>query len=108
MVTIEEHSDGWLTPPRLRPMLGDEVLRIGGHDLDDGSADVRQFWRWAFGDLRANLTVGVLAEWIVARLLKLPIETRPPYGEYDLATASGKRIEVKAASYLQGWEQIRL
>jgi hypothetical protein len=65
------------------------------------------------GNLLANAlafkaVVGVLAEWIVARLLKPPIRTRPPYATYDLETASGRSIEVKAAAYLQGWDQKRL
>jgi hypothetical protein len=98
----------WLAQVPLRPVEGNEALHVGGQEFDGASAKVLEFWRWAYGDLRTNVTVGVLAEWIVARLLKLPTRTRPPYSTYDLVTPGGQRIEVKAAAYLQGWDQRRL
>src|ERR1700736_2629653 len=107
-MTIDEPQGGGLTEVPLHPKQGNEALRLGGLRFDNGNATVLEFWRWALGDLRANLIIGILAEWIVARLLNLPIETRPTFSEYDLATACGKRIEVKASSYLQGCKQQRL
>ncbi len=106
MTIDEQPTANWLTPVPLRPVRGDEMLRMGNQVLADAS--VLNFWRWAFGDLRSNITVGTLAEWIVAQLLELPIGTKPPYGIYDLQTPAGRRIEVKAAAYLQGWDQRRL
>ena len=101
----EHEQPDWLTPVPLRPVRGDETL---GYDSNPGGGTVLDFWRWAFGDLRANDTRGVLAECIVARLLGLPIQTRIPYSTFDLSTPRGRRIEVKAAAYLQAWDQRQL
>lgn len=106
-MTTNEGSAGWLPLVPLHRVYGSEPLHMGGQVFDNASARVVEFWRWAYGDLRTNVTLGVLAEWIVARVLDLPIQTRPPYSTYDLVTPNGQSIEVKAAAYLQGWDQRR-
>lgn len=68
---------------------------------------VEDFWRWAFGDLKANNVRGVFAEWMVGRILGLPRPDLPrdSWAECDLKTEDGFRIEIKAGAYLQTWEQ---
>lgn len=79
--------------------------RLKGLEL--GDATVVDFWRWAFGNLRMNDLRGVFAEWLVARLIGEEIARNGSWGEYDLVTPEGVRIEVKAGSYVQDWEQTR-
>ena len=66
------------------------------------------FWRWAFSDLRENITRGVLAEFLVARALGDNRPVRSAWDDYDIETASGIKVEVKSAGYLQSWPQRRL
>ena len=70
-----------------------------GFILDD-------FWRWQASDLLSNTLRGVLAEFIVAKALK--IETSHPRVEwdaYDLLFHNRECIEVKASAYVQSWDQ---
>lgn len=82
---------------------GDERLRLAGTPIDD--ATTLHFWRWAFSDLRQNALRGVFAEWVVANLLGIERACRDPWAECDLVTATGLRIEVKAAAYRQSWHE---
>jgi hypothetical protein len=88
-------------PPAL--LSGAEEITAPGLPLD--GATVRDFWRWAFSDLRANNVRGVFAEWLVARLLDLPLRPRESWASYDLVTPDGVTLEVKAAAYVQSWAQ---
>lgn len=90
-------------PPPLHHLTGDESLTLNGQPLPN--AQVLDFWRWAFSDLRMNNVRGALAEYIVAQLLDIPLETRGSWDSYDLKTPDGITLEVKAAAYLQAWEQ---
>jgi hypothetical protein len=63
------------------------------------------FWRWAFSDLRANIVRGVLAEYLVGQAIGDPSKVRGSWGNYDLDSKSGIRIEVKSSAYLQSWRQ---
>ncbi len=85
--------------------VGTERLKNTGLHLEHDK--IGEFWRWAFGDLKANSIRGVLAEWMVGRILGLPVRKWPcdPWAECDLKTDDGFRIEVKAGGYLQTWEQ---
>lgn len=68
-----------------------------------------EFWRWSTSDLVSNATRGVLAEFLVAKALDMPLtQPRDEWGAYDLETPDGIRIEVKSAAYLQSWSQARL
>ncbi|HST56236.1 MAG TPA: hypothetical protein VLJ42_10155 [Solirubrobacteraceae bacterium] len=63
------------------------------------------YWRWAFSDLRDNTQRGVLAEFLVALALGRIKTRRSGWDNYDVATGSGVRVEVKASGYLQSWAQ---
>jgi len=68
---------------------------------------VDQFWAWGFGNLVANTTRGVLAEYIVGMALGVVGDHRDPWAPFDLEYR-GAGIEVKASAYLQAWQQPRL
>lgn len=66
------------------------------------------FWRWSASDLVSNATRGVLAEFIVGQAVGNRRAVRDEWDAFDLLTASGIRIEVKSAAYVQSWRQDRL
>ena len=68
----------------------------------DGSTvgNLHDFWRWAYSDLMGNAERGILAEYLVACALGLEKEPRISWRKYDLLTADGIAIEVKASGYL--------
>jgi hypothetical protein len=75
--------------------------------LDGGTVGtVAEFWAWAFTDLRDNTFRGIFAEWLVGKLLSLPLTNRVGWDCYDLKV-NDTRIEVKCSSYLQPWAQKR-
>ena len=69
--------------------------------------DRSAFFDWAYGDLLSNATRGVLAEYIVQTALGCAPQKRIEWASYDLVTATGLRIEVKSAAYVQAWVQKR-
>jgi hypothetical protein len=82
---------------------GTEPFHRDGQSLD---FDLLDFWRWSASDLVSNATRGVLAEYIVARALTISTAcARTEWGCYDLITASGIRVEVKSAGFVQSWHQ---
>jgi len=72
------------------------------------STTIGEFWSWAFSDLKENTTRGVLAEFLVAKALDLPMESKAAWEPYDLDSVNGSRIEVKASGYLQAWATRKL
>jgi hypothetical protein len=92
--------DGWLSPALPQRLEAEE-------EFDGADARVGDFWRWAFSDLRDNTTRGVLAEFLVALALGRTEDRRIGWDNYDVKTASGIRVEVKASGYLQTWAQAR-
>ena len=93
-----------LEPPEAALLTGRETFRRTG-------LTVRQFWQWAFSDLRANIVRGVLAEFLVAKAVGDPAVVRGAWGNYDVdrpAADATIRVEVKSAAYLQSWRQRRL
>ena len=70
---------------------------------------VLEFWQYGFSNLNSNVMRGVLAEFIVESALKnnMEIETRSPWGNYDVFYL-GKKIEVKCSAYIQDWDQNKL
>jgi hypothetical protein len=78
-----------------------ELLR--GDSEVAGNAGMIDFWRWAFSDLLEDTLKGLYAEWLVGHLLGLPMPHggRPGYGNYDLRSEKGLRIEVKSSAYWQ-------
>lgn len=81
----------------LPPLSGDEPVAP--------DATVRDFWPWALGDLRLTSTRGMLAQFLVARAVGDPRPGVEGWGDYDVETPDGVRIEVKASGYLQSWKQ---
>ena len=65
------------------------------------------YWQWSGSDLLSNTQRGIMAEFLVARALGVANTPRREWGSYDLATASGQKIEVKSAAYHQSWPQER-
>lgn len=80
---------------------GQGTLHGTGLDLHD--AAIMDFWRWAFGNLLNNDIRGVFAEWLVAKVLEIPLAVRQSWRGWDLETPEGIKIEVKASAYLQEW-----
>jgi hypothetical protein len=70
---------------------------------------ILEFWQYGFSNLNSNVMRGVLAEFIVESALKnnMEIETRSPWGNYDVFYL-GKKIEVKCSAYIQDWDQNKL
>ncbi|OBI79368.1 hypothetical protein [Mycobacterium sp. E740] len=64
----------------------------------------QEFLAWAYDDLLANTTRGVLAEYIVAKALGILDRKRVEWDKYDLRV-DGIGVEVKSAAYVQSWEQ---
>ena len=66
------------------------------------------FWSWAYSDCINNTTRGVLAEFLVAKALKINLDKpRDAWAKYDL-TYNGYGVEVKSASYHQRWSQEKI
>ena len=85
---------------------GKERFRIGANELPQ---DLLSFWQWYVSDIVSNASRGVLAEYIVA--LAAGCETTKPrveWGNHDLETPDGIKLEVKSSAYLQSWEQTKL
>ncbi len=78
-----------------KTLTGDEGLSGGGLDLSD--AKVLDFWQWAYSNLKANDVRGVLAEWLVAKIVGLELGPRVSWEGWDLITPEGAKIEVKAS-----------
>lgn len=97
--------DGWLIPADPQLLEGsDRFVTAGGADA---GVSVGDFWTWAFSDLRSNAARGVLAEFIVGIALGVTPTRRKGWDNYDLVTADGTRLEVKASAYLQAWPQAK-
>jgi len=63
------------------------------------------FHRWAAGNLLDNTVRGLFAEYIVHQALGVdPGQHRIEWAEHDIA-GPGWTAEVKAAAYIQSWEQ---
>ena len=80
----------------------------GEEPIDGDDARLRDFWAWAYSDLRTNTVRPLLAEFLVARALQADHRPRVEWDPYDVRTPDGLRLEVKSGAYLQAWEQSRL
>jgi hypothetical protein len=89
------------------------VVRLQGNEslqttiVDSQETTILDFWQWAFSDLQMNDIRGIFAEWLVAKLLDIPLDVRDSWQEWDLTTREGVKIEVKTSAYLQAWAQKR-
>ena len=92
---MPDEPDAVLTPLPPRRLTGSESVAAG-------RAQVLDFWRWAFSDLRDNTVRGVLAEWIVGLALGCVDGVRSAWANHDLLCGD-IAVEVKAGAYLQAW-----
>ena len=69
-----------LGPITVRRKSGAEPFHCGGQPL---SFDVLSFWQWSASDLLSNATRGVLAEYLVARLLGDTAGARAEWDPFD-------------------------
>jgi hypothetical protein len=82
---------------------GAESFTLGPSKLPFNLLD---FWQWSVSDLISNLTRARLAEYIVAKACDIPTSgIRDEWQAFDLITADGIKIEVKAGGYIQSWTQ---
>lgn len=92
----------------LKKRTGSEPFSIRGRAT---AFTVLDFWQWSTSDLVSNATRGCLAEFIVAKALKISTNSvnsvRDEWAAYDLITPDGIKVEVKSAAYMQSWDQNR-
>jgi len=106
-----QEQEGTPLLPELRKLSvkrksGEERFQQHGSDL---GFDVLSFWQWIGSDLVSNSMRGVLAEYLVARVLGLGVDgIRNEWDAFDLVTPNGLKIEVKSAAYVQTWHQKQL
>lgn len=89
-----------LLPSEIDHLTGDEVILPG--------ITVRDFWSWALGDLRLNANRGMLAQFLVAQAVGDQRLRDDGWGNFDVLTPEGIKVEVKSSGYLQSWKQPRL
>ena len=97
---------------QVRNAIFDKIPRekLMGHPATTGSVCVLDFWRYAFSNLNSNVLRGALAEFLVETAVRNTAEigVRNPWGDYDIVTPTGRKVEVKCAAYLQDWDQTSL
>ena len=87
---------------KLRFMTGSESFQGQGKPAGFTLFD---YWQWSGSDLLSNTLRGVIAEFLVAKALGVANTPRIEWRWYDLATSTGRKIEVKSAAYRQSWPQ---
>jgi hypothetical protein len=87
----------------VKKLTGDEIFK----NIGDKKFSVLEFWRYGFSNLNSNVLRGALAEFLVENALRTSndIEVRNPWGDSDVISTDGKKIEVKCCSYIQDWDQ---
>lgn len=96
-MTEDDQASEFVDPVPHAQLKGDELLLPG--------VQVRDFWEWAMGDLRLNATRGLLAQFLVARAVRDTRLNDDGWGNFDVLSREGIRIEVKCSGYLQSWAQ---
>jgi hypothetical protein len=87
------------------------VKKLDGEELFKHTGDkyfsVVEFWRYGFSNLNSNVLRGALAEFLIENAIrdKTQIDVRNPWGDSDVVTDDGLKIEVKCCSYIQDWDQ---
>lgn len=82
---------------------GDERFLNG-----DCSAQLVDFWRWAYSNLMGNAERGKLAEYIVSLAMHCADGVSEGWAAFDIVSPEGIKIEVKTSAYLQSWAQKRI
>ena len=83
---------------------GAEKFLLNGSEQEFSLID---FWSWNQSNLIENRTRGILAEYIVKQALGSKKNLRIEWDDYDLITATGIKIEIKSAAYIQAWKQAK-
>ncbi|WP_159817851.1 hypothetical protein [Cyanobium sp. Copco_Reservoir_LC18] len=84
---------------------GAEPLHANGSPL---GVSLQEFWQWSGSDLVSNSQRGILAEFLVAQALGVVTGVRTEWDAYDVVTAAGIKVEVKASGFVQSWAQEKL
>ena len=87
-------------PAPVRTLSGTETILPG--------VTVRDLWAWAMGDLRLNTNRGALAQFLVAKAVGDGRLMDDGWGNFDVLSAEGIKVEVKSSAYLQSWRQSKL
>lgn len=87
-----------------RPILRScrESFKVSGESAGFSLSD---YWKWSGSDLLSNAQRGVIAEFLVAKVVGVSHSPRLEWGWYDLENTDKKKIEVKSAAYYQSWPQ---
>jgi hypothetical protein len=87
----------------VKKLIGTEEFKNTGSK----KISVVEFWRYGFSNLHSNTLRGVLAEFLVENALKEheQITVRNPWGDWDVTTPTGGKVEVKCSAYIQDWDQ---
>lgn len=101
-MTIDTSMTEALAAVQLRRRSGNENFHE--NDVSVGK-DLMSYWQWSASDLLSNTERGRLAEYIVAIALDVADGVRSAWEAYDIETATGIRVEVKASAYVQTWVQ---
>jgi hypothetical protein len=98
---INELVNGVISTKKLE---GAETFKNGEGSLLV-SADILDYWSWAYSDIVGNTNRGALAEFIVSRAIGSEPAVRNDWAAYDLETPSGIKVEIRSSAYLQSWHQ---
>ena len=98
---INELVNGVISTKKLE---GAETFKNGEGSLLV-SADILDYWSWAYSDIVGNTNRRALAEFIVSRAIGSEPAVRNDWAAYDLETPSGIKVEVRSSAYLQSWHQ---
>lgn len=87
----------------VKKLTGDEQFK----NVGTKKFSVLEFWRYGFSNLNSNVLRGAFAEFLVENALRKSddITVRNPWGDSDVISTDGKKIEVKCCSYIQDWDQ---
>lgn len=89
-----------------------EPVKLTGQEVfkNTNGFSVLEFWQYGFSNLNSNVLRGALAEFLVEKAISKDgqIGIRNPWGDYDVLTKDGVKIEVKCCSYIQDWDQDKL
>ncbi len=85
--------------------MGAEPLHANGAPL---GVSLQEFWQWSGSDLISNSQRGIVAEFLVAHALGVVTGVRTEWDAYDVVTAAGIKVEVKASGFVQSWAQEKL
>ena len=101
--TMDKHESISLPAIKCIQKTGEERLSFLG---SDAGCCLLDFWKWCGSNVLSNAVRGKFAEFIVGMAVGTDLQSvRDEWGRYDVLAASGVRIEVKSAGYIQTWEQ---